>query len=148
MANFRQDWQTEINIIQKEMERFLDHVAQRKRPLAQFSSGAWQPLVDVYETAEELVILVDLAGVSSQKIGLSLLGRTLTITGERPDHLQGRRRAFHLMEISFGPFVRSIEIPVAVDANGVKTSCQDGFLEVVFRKATQIHPPKAVVRAI
>ncbi|MDO8674240.1 MAG: Hsp20/alpha crystallin family protein, partial [Dehalococcoidia bacterium] len=137
MVNRRNDWQIEVGIMQKEMERFLGRFAQCTSPLAQSSSGVWQPLVDIYETAEDLVILIDSAGVSCEQIKLSLLGRTLTIRGVRPDHLRGIRRAFHLMEISFGPFERSLELPVAVDVERVRTSCHDGFLEVVFPKSTR-----------
>ncbi|MBI2864116.1 MAG: Hsp20/alpha crystallin family protein [Chloroflexi bacterium] len=148
MVNFRQGWPREVGLMQQEMERFLDRFAMWKRPLAQFSSGAWQPKVDVYETADELVVLIDSAGVSCEKIDLSLLGQTLTIRGERPDNLRGRRQAFHLMEINFGPFERSIELPAVVDVDRVKTACQDGFLEVVFPKSTQAQSQKVVVKAL
>ncbi len=148
MVNFRQDWQREFDYMQKEMERFLEHFASCKRPLAAFSPGAWQPLVDVYETAEELVVLIDLGGVSCPEMELALSGMTLTMTAEREDHWRGRRLACHLMEITFGPFERSVDLPVAVDADRVKTSCQDGFLEIVFPKATEMCPQMLVVKTI
>ena len=134
--------------MRKEMERYLEHFANWRRPLAVFSPGSWQPLMDLYETGEELVILIDLAGVSCEEIELTLSGSVLIVKGERKDHLQGRRRAFHLMEINFGPFERSLELPVNVDSDNVRTSCQDGFLEVVFPKAAETNPKKVIVKAL
>lgn len=148
MVGFGPEWQREMDNMQKEMERFLEHFASWKRPVGVFSLGAWQPLLDVYETAEELVILIDLAGVSCEEVELTLSGKTLTMRGERKDTLRGRRQAFHLMEINFGPFERNIELPVYVDAEKVKSSCQNGFLEIVFPKAVEERPYKVTVRAI
>ena len=146
MVGFRRDWLTNIDSMQREMEQLLDHFARCKPPSVRFSPWAWEPAVDLYETPEEVVVLVELAGVSEEEIAIIVDGKTLVIRGERREPAAGSKRSYHQMEISRGPFERCIALPVAVDANETRASFQDGILEIVLPKRLGDRTHKVKIR--
>ncbi len=48
-----------------------------------FCAPYMEPAADVYETEEEVIVLVEIAGISGEEIALELDGRTLVIRGQR-----------------------------------------------------------------
>ena len=137
MVNFRRDWLTDFYSMQREMEQLLDQFAQRKPPRVRFAPSAWEPLIDMYETADSLVIVAELAGVKQEEIRISVHAKTLIIRGERREREAGSRRTYYQMEIATGFFERGVLLPVAVDAERAKASYNDGILEIVLPKVAE-----------
>lgn len=90
----------------------------------------WRPLTDMYETEDKIVIVMDIAGISTNDVKLNLLRNVLTIRGIRRWQVGEKKPHFHKMEIDFGPFERRIELPAPVDHNRVTTRYLQGFLEI------------------
>ncbi len=134
MIELRRDWSEAAFDMQREMERLMNEVVNRKPPAVRFSPKTWQPVVDVYETDSEVVVLVELAGVRDDEIEVTMQNRRLVIRGERRDVRQGIKRTYSRMEISWGTFERSVTIPADVDEERVKASYQAGILEVILPK--------------
>ena len=91
----------------------------------------FKPQVDVYYCGEppRAVVKVDLAGVGMDTIGLEVVGRTLSISGERPIQ-ETEGRVYQQVEIEAGRFRRIIELnadPVAEDA---RATYEDGILRI------------------
>lgn len=136
MVQFRRDWFAQMDLIQQEMNRLLDHFAGSKPPQVRFSPLVWEPAIDVYETKDNLVVIVEVAGVKESDIRLMVDQDTFTIQGSRSKALKtGEKRAYHRMEIAGGPFKRSIKLPMAIDTKNIKASYEDGLVEVVLPKA-------------
>lgn len=134
MAQFRRDWFDSFQSLQQEMEQLLDQFAQRKPPRVRFSPSAWEPAVDLYETADEVVVLAELPGVAEQDIRISVVAKTLILRGVRKKHAPGER-TYHQMEIWTGPFERGVRLPAQVDAERATASCGEGMLRIVLPKA-------------
>jgi len=83
MIELRRDWSEIIITMQKDMERLMDEVANRKPPSVHFAPKAWQPAIDVFETDSEVVILLELAGVNENEIEVTVQHDILTIRGTR-----------------------------------------------------------------
>ena len=132
MASGSQRW---VINIQREME-WLEKVVSRKPPTVRFSPRTWQPAIDIYETDEEVVVLVELAGVNQDEIEVLVQSNILIVRGERRDIKQGIKRTYSQMEILWGPFERDIVLPANVDAERVKAFYEAGFLEVILPKLT------------
>jgi HSP20 family protein len=98
-----------------------------------FRSTAWRPPTDVYETEEDIVVRVEVAGMQEDDFTIELDGRFLSIRGIRPDTHE--RRAFHQMEIQFGEFSSDVELLSPVIAAEVRADYENGFLHVVLPKA-------------
>jgi len=109
MASGSQGW---VVNIQREMEWLIEEVVSRKPPMVRFSPRTWQPAIDVYETDENVVVLVELAGIKQDEIEVLAQNNILTVRGERRDIKQGIKRTYSQMEILGGPFERNISILV------------------------------------
>lgn len=93
---------------------------------------AWRPPTDLYETEQQIVIRIEIAGVKETDYQIILRNRRLLVTGTRSD--VSERRAYHQMEIPFGEFAVEIEIPFAIQYEQIMPNYQDGFLRIVLPK--------------
>lgn len=90
----------------------------------------WRPATNVWETPDEFVLQVDLAGLEREAIEVWVDGPRLVVRGTRPDPPRGGRLHFHKLEIPSGPFERWIALPDAVDAASCVARYEQGFLLV------------------
>ena len=146
MIGLHQDWAGEIINVRREMERFFGDFATRKPPSVRFSPRTWEPAVDIFETAEVLVVLVELAGMNEAEIEVEVDAKTLVVRGHRKDVKQGVTRSYHQMEILWGPFERSIPLPVNVDTNQTKAYYQNGLLEIVLPRLQEGQPRQVRIK--
>jgi len=93
----------------------------------------WRPPTDVFETEDSVMVRVEVAGMREDHFNIEINGRELFIRGIRQD--SSERRAFHQMEIRFGEFVLSIELPYFIDSNQVEAVYENGFLVISLPKA-------------
>ena len=94
------------------------------------ASGHWVPNTDVYSTDEGLVIKVELAGMKSDSLEITVEGNRLRIAGNRPDCCRAPKCSFLVMEISYGPFESVLELPPAYDLTRAKAAYLNGFLRI------------------
>lgn len=99
----------------------------------------WSPALDLYESGDHLVAVVELPGMRKEDIDISLHDGTLTISGERKRESTNGDKA-QRTERYFGTFRRSISLPTRVDAGKVSATYQDGILRVTLPKAEEAKP--------
>ena len=90
----------------------------------------WVPNTDVYTTDSGLVIKVELAGMRSEHLEITVEGNRLRITGNRPDGCRAAKCSFLVMEITYGPFESVLELPPGYDLGQAKASYLNGFLRI------------------
>lgn len=90
----------------------------------------WVPNTDVYMTENGLVIKVELAGMRSEHLEITVEGNILRISGNRPDGCRGGRCSFLVMEINYGPFESVLELPAGYDLSQAKAAYLNGFLRI------------------
>ena len=86
------------------------------------------------ETHDEYIIIVDVAGADDRAFDIAVEGKTLLISGSRPEHSQGKRR-YHLGEIRVGPFQRAVPLPGPVVSDETRARYERGLLRITLRKA-------------
>jgi HSP20 family protein len=96
-------------------------------------SSVWSPPTDVYETEENYVIKVEIAGMRDEDFDVAFEENILMISGFRSD--LNERRAYHQMEIRFGRFELAVEIPVTVNMEKATAEYKDGFLTIMLPKS-------------
>ena len=101
------------------------------------ASGRWIPNTDVYTTDTGLVIKVELAGMKSENLEITVEGHRLRISGSRPDVCRAHKCNFLVMEISYGPFESVLELPQDYDLSQAKAIYVNGFLRV---DVPAVHP--------
>lgn len=120
--------------IQSEMEELFHALVNQQRTLHHQTTGGWRPHLEVFETADALVVRAELAGVDQQTLDVVVEDRLLQLRGVRRRERGEERRVFHQMEISYGPFAAEVLIPFSIEADQVEASYESGILQVVLPK--------------
>ena len=94
----------------------------------------------MHETKDDLVLRVELPGVTEKDVAVSIIGDLLTIKGERRWDDQSKDQKFLHVERAYGQFERLIQLPMAVQADKVKAAYRDGVLEITLPKAEELKP--------
>lgn len=118
-------------------KRFLEHLQNVHRLPAEFFETPQGPHVNIYETDNHFIVLLEIPGCDPKETQVVAKDNTLIVQSERkpPLDLVGLR-CFHL-EITFGPFRREISLPAPINADDVKAEFRLGMLEVQLRKKTE-----------
>src|SRR5512139_1037785 len=90
----------------------------------------WVPNTDVYATGNGLVVKVELAGMRSEHLEITVEGNRMRIAGNRPDGCRAAKCSFLVMEINYGPFESVLELPAGYDLGQAKAAYLNGFLRI------------------
>lgn len=104
------------------------------------------PLVNLSEDRDCLYVEALAPGVDPGSIDLTVIRNVLTISGEKRRHAEDvKPEAFHRSERAVGKFVRTVELPVEIEADQVKAEYQHGLLRVTLPKAAAAKPKQISV---
>jgi HSP20 family protein len=128
----------ERRTMEQAMDRLLDETWGRQS--AGWRRGERVALlpVDVYSTANELIIQASVAGLDPEDIEISIEGETLTIKGERKAPLDNVD--YYIQERRFGPFGRTLTLNVPIQADQAEAVFDKGVLTLTIPKAEEIRP--------
>ncbi len=73
--------------------------------------AAWEPPVDIFEDAREIVVIVAMPGVAPDRVQVLHEPGQLTVRGTRPPPLRGSGHRVRALEIPYGGFERRIALP-------------------------------------
>lgn len=103
------------------------------------SGPVFVPRADIYETPDSVVLLVDMPGVASDGVDITLEKRTLAIRGYAADQAHQNYRQVYA-EYSPGDYERVFTLSEDIDRDGIEASQKNGVLRLVLPKAA---PAKA-----
>lgn len=112
------------------VERLWTQLRSGRIQQPQYSPRFVRPAVDVYQTEDAVVVLVEAPGMRNRELRLELEARQLTISGEKPGKVCQEDGVFSQLEILRGPFSRTVQLPSDVDPGGVTLSYEDGYVEI------------------
>lgn len=95
----------------------------------------WRPPTDVYETGENVVILIEIAGMDPNRIEVEFADKVLAVTGRRQDKLL--RAACHCLEVQYGDFASEVYLPGQYNVDAINAEYKDGFLTITLPKVQQ-----------
>ena len=103
----------------------------------------WRPPADVVETASEVIVLVELAGVDHEQLDVLLFEDALIVEGERrlPAHAAG---VYHAAEIRQGQVRLELPLPAPIDPEQVDARYERGLLEMRLGKRGA-HEPRVSI---
>ena len=124
--------------IHREMERLMEEAGRWRNPGSCSWERLWHPRCNVYECADHISVLVDLAGVKKEALDIRADARTLYLRGERESPIPTAAERCHHMEIPVGIFEREIKLPQAIDPARVTVTYENGWLEIHLPKAERM----------
>ncbi len=89
---------------------------------------------EVSETDDEIRVRAELPGMDEKDIEVAIEGGMLTIRGERKREKETRKRNYHVSEISYGSYSRTIPLPSEIDKEKVKARFKRGVLTLTLPK--------------
>jgi HSP20 family protein len=120
-----------------ELERLRDGVGRLYAALQEASEaeapvpGEWAPPVDLCETHDDVVVRVELPGVTAAQIKIGLTNSHLRICGEKKRRAPRNRIISHLCsERSYGHFSRVLPLRWTVNVSEATASLKGGVLVV------------------
>ena len=127
---------TEVGDLTDDVRRLFDEIERGLPPRGRFTQGDCTPPLDVLETDEAIVIVIDLPGLSPSAVRVLFKAGIVMVAGQKshPDTHQQGSTSFHLVERSFGRFVRAIRVTSAVDAGRAQARMCAGELRLVLPK--------------
>jgi len=127
------------------MEEFLEDFPPR-RWMETFEPLGWRwPMgvdyerslrLDVIDHEKELVVRGELPGVEKDDIEVTVMGDRLMIEAEREFEEEDEKGAYYRREVGYGKLMRTVALPVEVDAEKIHAELKDGILEITLPKLT------------
>src|SRR5215467_16098562 len=129
-----------VTTLQDQINRLFNDTFERTGELS-----AWAPAVDIYETAQELVVKVDLPDVDPKDLDIRVENNLLTIRGERKFEKKVSEENYLRVERSFGSFARSFTLANPVNTDAIKAEYQNGVLTLSIPKREEAKPKQVKV---
>lgn len=136
----------EMNALRREMDRlFVGATASPRRVALLPGRGARQyPLINTGQDHDNLYVEALMPGVDPKTLDVSVIGNTLTVSGEKARRPAGapsaEEEAYHRSERAAGKFSRSVALPVEVDDQRVAARYDHGVLHITLPKAESAKP--------
>jgi len=139
MAIVRYNPFRDLRTIQEQMNRLID-LAWNRESGEDIREGAWQPPVDIYEDENSVIIKAELPDVELKDIQVKIEDNTLMLRGERKQDQTVRKENYHRIERFYGCFQRSFALPLTIDRENVRATCERGVLTIILPKKEENRP--------
>lgn len=105
-----------------------------------------QLTIDVYQTAEDIVVQSFVAGVRLDNLDVSITQDMLTVRGKREQAQEAAEDDYYCTELYWGAFSRSISLPQEVDIDSAQASMKNGVLTIRLKKLNRERVQKLRVK--
>lgn len=102
------------------------------------SRGPFPP-INVFQKGDDLVAVVELAGVKKDDLEIQVKENLIRIAGKKAIDYDPNV-SIHRRERAVGDFDRTLTLPIAVDPDGVKAEYRDGVLAIFIPRAEADKP--------
>jgi len=112
-----------------------------------FPSVSEFPPVNIWENEQEAVVTAEIPGIDPKAIDISIVGKTLVLSGSREPENVKEEESYHRRERWYGKFTKSIELPFPVESDKVEARFAKGILTVKLPRAEADKPKKITVKS-
>lgn len=105
------------------------------------------PAVNVWRGENAVIVTAELPGIDAQKLDISVIGDSLTLSGSREPEVLKEGDSYHRQERSCGKFARTLQLPFHVDAAKVEAKYEKGVLRITLPRVEAEKPKKIVIKA-
>jgi HSP20 family protein len=136
----------EMASLRQQIDRMFDEV-RPWRALGSVNGGEAYFPVDLFETADAVVVKASLPGVRPEDIDISVTGQVLTLRGEAKEEKEEKGENWYRRERRSGAFARQFTLPAEVDAGKAHAEFEHGVLRLTLPKAEAARPKTIRVEA-
>ena len=136
----------DLLFLQERMSRIFDQALSRYAGDEDGSKCSWSPAADIYETDDNIVLKVELAGIEKGDVNIEVRDNVLILKGNRSLEQSESDEHYHMMECSYGTFQRVFTLPGVIKKSSIKTEVKDGVLEITVPKTKERKASKKKVK--
>lgn len=126
-----------VSLVGNELRKFLQAIEQEERETINLGETAG-PLLDLYETADSIIVEADLPGIDPEKIEVWILHGVLTIEGPKRRRVEEPGRVNYLcVERSYDAFRRVLKVTVPINPRKGVALYDRGVLTITFPKVEE-----------
>lgn len=135
--------------VRTQMDRIMDEWLKESNGTENSENGqsTMRLPLDVSENENNFVVKASVPGINPEDLEINFNDNMLTIQGETKEERVNENERYHLRERRFGRFVRSMTLPVAVNADAIDAQYDNGVLTLTLPKAEETKPRKINVRS-
>ncbi len=108
--------------------------------------GDFMPAVDIYQKKDDVIVEMEVPGIATDKVEVSVENNVLTVSGHRESKKEVERADYYRKEMSYGSFSRSVTLPTKVKGDKAEAKFEKGVLTVTLPKAEDVKPRKIEVK--
>lgn len=106
---------------------------------------SFAPLVDIYETEEDYILIANMPGVSKENVQVKFEEDSLHIFG-KINYEESLNRKYILNENGIGHYYRRFKLSDSIDESGIEANLNNGQLVVKLPKHERIKPRTINIR--
>lgn len=103
--------------------------------------------MNVHDDGENFYVEALAPGVDPAQLDITVVQNRLTISGEKPGPADVAPERVHRVERAAGRFVRTVDLPVEVEADKVEAQYKNGLLKLTLPRAAATKPRRVTVQA-
>jgi HSP20 family protein len=126
---------TPFHALHSEMNRLFEDVFHGRLTSSGRQAAPMSPLMDVCANDRQVRVTIELPGIDSNDIDLSLAGDLLTVRAEKKADSVDPEDSYHIVERPYGTFQRTVKLPCAVVGDQSQARFDNGVLIVTFPRA-------------
>ncbi|MFN2635792.1 MAG: Hsp20/alpha crystallin family protein [Gemmatimonadaceae bacterium] len=122
--------------LRREIDRLFEDTFAR-------DGNSWTPAVDIKETEGDIRVELELPGLKPEDVEITAENGVLTIRGEkRSERKEGEESRYHVVERTYGSFMRTFQLPQGIDEDQIKADFDNGLLSLTIPKAALPQPKR------
>jgi HSP20 family protein len=125
---------SELSRLHGQMRRLMDDMLYQLSPRFLIDQRMWSPQMDILETPDSFMIIAEVSGLVKDEIRVTVKKNLVFLSGKRQRPPMDNAVRYLQMEIEYGTFERTFELPVMVDESQIEAHYQDGLLTVALPK--------------
>lgn len=127
--------ETPFHALHRDMNRLFDDLFHGRLAGSGRQDAPISPVTDVCANDQQVRVTIELPGIDSNDIDLSLAGDLLTVRAEKKVDSVDPKDSYHIIERSYGVFQRTVKLPCSVVGDQSQARFDNGVLIVTFPRA-------------
>ena len=142
-------WQpfTELVSLRRAMDRLFEDSFVFPSRILDTSGDGVATSIDMYHTANDVVVKVTLPGVEPEAVDITITGNTLTVKGEAKAEEEVQRESYLYHEHRYGDFSRSVTLPGGLNTDKTEATFDNGMLTLTIPKTEKVKPKQIKIKA-
>lgn len=146
MSNINWESLPGLMSLRQAADRLIEDGLVRSSRLANILSDAPVVPIDMYQTADKVVLRAALPGIEPSEVDINISGDLLNIRGEIKPDTEIPREDYLRHECRYGEFDRSITLPGGLKGEEAEATFRNGVLTLTIPKVEEAKPAQIKVQ--